>query len=101
MNGEMNFMTDEILRQAIERQDDEFDSHQYYSTLMLDWPNDYAHELDACTDQEDCFKKLHPRIARMLAAERFHDCVRKTGRKNRSMNCRRQKTECEVWQRVR
>ena len=52
MNGEMNFMTDEILRQAIERQDDEFDSHQYYSTLMLDWPNDYAHELDTKLLQE-------------------------------------------------
>ena len=101
MNGEMNFLTDEILRQAVERCEDEFDSHQLLATLMRDWPNDYAHELDTCTDQEDCFKKLHPRIGRKLASEAFHDCVRQTHRKRRSVNCRGQETDCEIWNRVR
>jgi len=100
MANEMTYLTDEILRQAVERQEVEFDSHQLFATLMRDWPNDYAHELEACTDQTDCFEKLHPRIARMLTGERFHDCVRQTHRKRRSMNCRGQETECEIWERM-
>ncbi len=101
MNDEMNFLTDEILRQAVERCEDEFDSHQLLATLMRDWPNDYAHELETCTDHEDCFVKLHTRIGRKLASETFNDCVRQTHRKRRSMNCRGQETECEIWNRVR
>ena len=101
MTGEMNFLTDEILRRAVERCEDEFDTHDLLATLMQEWPNDYAHELDACADSGDCFVNLHSRIGRKLAGEEFHDCVRQTHRKRRSMNCRRQKTDCEIWNRVR
>jgi len=101
MANEMTYLTDEILEQAIERQEDEFDSHDLFSTLMRERPNDYAHELDACTDHQDCFDKLHARIARMVAGERFHDCVRQTHRKRRSKNCRGQETDCEIWERVK
>jgi hypothetical protein len=101
MNGEMNFLTDEILRRAVESCEDEFDSHQLLATLMRDWPNDYAQELDACTNNGDCFVNLHSLIGRKLAGESFHDCVRQTHRKRRSMNCRGQVTDCEIWNRVR
>lgn len=101
MANQMTYLTDEILRQTVERQEDEFDSHDLFATLMREQPNDYAHELDACTDHRDCFEKLHPRIARMLTGERFHDCVRQTHRKRRSINCRGQETECEIWERVK
>jgi len=90
-----------MLRQVAERQEDEFDSHDFYATLMREHPNDYAHELDACTDQRDCFGKLHRRIARMLAGGRFHDCIRQTHTKRRSMNCRGEETEVEIWERVK
>lgn len=101
MNSEMNFLTDEILRRAVERCEDEFDTHNLLVALMREWPNDYAHELDACTNQKDCFVKLHTRIGRKLAGKSFHDCVKQTHRKRRSMNCRCQETDCEIWKRVR
>jgi hypothetical protein len=101
MASEMTYLTDEILRQAVEKQEDEFDSHDLFATLMREQPNDYAHELNECTDQRDCFEKLHPRIARILASERFHDCVKQIHKKRRSMNCRGQETECEIWERVK
>lgn len=101
MSTEMVYLTDEILRHAVESQpEDQFDSHDLIFRLMTDNPHDYVRQLYECLDHEDPFIKLHTRICRRLASQAFNTCLRQLHRKKRSKNCRGKHDECEMWERV-
>ena len=99
----MDFITDEILTQAIERQplNDVFDSHDIYFALMTCWSEEYVRELYACLEFEpDPFVKLHTDIAKRMDSSHLNSIVRKHGGKRRTLNCRGKKDECQVWERI-
>ena len=97
----MVFLTDEILRQAVEQQlQNEFDTHDFIFTLMSDFPRDYTQQLNECLDHEDPFIKLHTRIGRRLASKEFNDSLKQLHRKRISRNCRGKDDECEIWAKV-
>lgn len=96
----MNYISDEILIQAIHQQESIFDSHDVTFTLMRDWAREYTSDLYAALDsQQDPFVKLHTDIAKRMASRQLNQIVEKHGGKRRSMNCRGQMDECQVWRR--
>ncbi|OHB85600.1 MAG: hypothetical protein A2Z38_07320 [Planctomycetes bacterium RBG_19FT_COMBO_48_8] len=102
MATEMTYLTDKILRRAVERQlEDEFDTHDIIFTLMTDVPREYVYELHQFRDHPvDPFVGLHTRIGHRLASKELHNTVRQLHRKRRSKNCRGKDDECEIWEKV-
>lgn len=101
MANEMTYLTDEILRQAVEEQTkNEFDTHDLIFTLMTDFPHDYIRQLHECLDHEDPFIKLHTRIGQRLARKELHGTLKQFHKKRRSRNCRGKDDECEMWAKV-
>ncbi len=98
----MDYLTDEILTQAIERQEsDIFDSHDMYFTLMTYWAEAYVRELyEALESHSDPFEKLHMDIAKRMASQNMRHVVAKYGGKRRSLNCRGKEDECQIWRRI-
>ena len=98
----MDYLTDEILIQAIERQEsDMFDSHDMYFTLMTYWAEAYVRELyKALESHSDPFEKLHTDIAKRMASRHLNHVVVKHDGKQRSPNCRGKEDECQIWRRT-
>lgn len=95
----MDFITDDIIRQAIGLQEtDVFDTHDVIQTIMQIAPQEYAEQLHQYGDNPDPFVVLHPQIARRMAG--LEDVVRPSGEKVQSRNVRGPTTPCERWQRV-
>jgi GTP:adenosylcobinamide-phosphate guanylyltransferase len=97
----MEYISDEILIQAIERQGEIFDSHDVTFTIMRDLAEAYTRDLHAALDSsQDPFVKLHTDITKRMASSRLSHIVEKHGGKQRSMNCRGKMDECQVWRRI-
>lgn len=99
----MENITDQIIENAIGTQEVgvDFDSHDIIFVLMKDFAREYVMELNNClnTDQGP-FEKLHTDIAKRMASNDFVGIVRKHGGKRVSLNCRGQKTPCQIWVRT-
>lgn len=102
MANEMTYLTDEILKQAVEQQtQNEFDTHDLIYTLMTDFSREYVRQLYGYLDHpKDPFVGLHTRIGRRLARKELHGTLKQLHKKRRSRNCRGKDDECEMWAKV-
>jgi len=98
----MKNLTDYTIERAIRAQDDDtFDTHDICFALMNDFPADYVRMLYECLEgNQDPFVKLHTEVEKLLASSYLSHVVRAQGSKRRSMNCRGQEEECQVWERT-
>ena len=98
----MDYLTDDILIQSIQRQEsDIFDSHDMYFTMMTDWAEEYVRELyESLGTGLDPFVRLHTNIANRMAEQNLNHIVVKHGGKRPSRNCRGKVDECQIWRRT-
>lgn len=102
----MDFINDVILTEAVRLQPEQsvrprhpgglFDSHDIIFTIMKHWPNEHGRELGHYAESHggDPFAVLDSVIAGRLAD--LNNIVDKCG-KVRTMNCRGEVSECELW----
>lgn len=92
----MNFLADDVLRQAVEPQDRTFDTHDVIHQVIRLFPQEYVRELFRYVDTDDPFKPVHGQIGQRLATL---NSIEQRG-KTTSLNIRGVESVCESWRRT-
>ena len=98
----MEHLSEYIVERAMRaEEEDTFDTNDMLRILMNEYPKEFARELYACLEGgDDPFVKLHTELEKLLGSTYVSHFVRGLGTKRRSMNCRGQEEECQIWEKT-